>query len=1066
MKPNSTLRSYLALAGSSLLAISSASAADGTWDNNSAGNWTDIANWLGDAAYASGTDSTATFGDFITADRIVTLNAPITIGNITASDITHNYTISGANILTLDRSSGIPTINVTSGRTLTIGSEIAGLDGLQKSGLGTLSLTGTNSYTGTTTITSGILQLNFSITGAPTSNIISNSSVLSLGGGQLTVTGKASTTTSQTFASTSVTGGANTIANIANATANPQLVALGAITRSAGVTLNFSLPTGGQTASNGITTSNTTTNGTIGGWSTVGNVGWAGKTGDNITSGSVTYATTATAGTTAANYTDNNIDVTNSAGLIDNVITPNSLRFDTVGAFTMTLAAGDNIIGSGGILVTGTVGNNTSTITGGNLAGSASGELFIHQHNTTGTSSTLTIGSIIKNNGGATGLTKSGAGTLSLSGNNTYTGITTINTGTVLISHANALGTTAGNTTIAATGSTLTGGQLQLTGGITTAENITITGSSELSGSAAAISGTANNTNTLSGNITLSNLTGGVRIASGNAGARLNFTGTISQTGSSQALVFALGNAGGQNVTINNPIALNGGALSLGGNGSNVILKGVNATDGSGIGTTTINSGGVGLQLGISDAINTTATLTNNGNFNLANFNQTVNALAGASTGILRNTVAGTRTLTVGNGGGSGTYSGTIITGTGNIQLIKTGVGTQTLTGVNTYTGTTAVNGGTLELGVDNCLANSNVEIGAGTLKAAAGVNDTVGTLDATAAATINLGDSAATLAFANSSGVTGGVWAGALNITGTFVPGNDVDPGVGVNPGSIRFGVDNTGLTASQLADITVNGSGTYTLDAFGYLKASGGGPGPLDHFAISAISSPQTVGTPITGITLTAKDASNVTVTSFTGTVNFGGTGGFSGTSGTFTLGELTGVSVTPTIAGSGLTFTVTDPVSGKFGTATFNIQTQYAAWSGASDFDADTNGDGVRNGLAFLLGAANKNDSALSLLPKVSQSGGNLILDFTCLKVAGRGSATLKLQHSKDLGISDAWTDDEVAVPDAAGVAGVTDVVTFTVPTVNADPDLVDLRATIPASAAAPGTKLFGRLQGNNP
>ena len=809
MKPKNTLRSFLALAGSSLLAISSASAADGTWDTDAAGNWTDITKWLGDAAYASGINSTATLGNFITADRIITLNAPITIGNITASDITHNYTISGANILTLDRSSGIPTINVTSGRTLTIGSEIAGLDGLQKSGLGTLSLTGTNSYTGTTTITSGILQLNFSITGAPTSNIISNSSVLSLGGGQLTVTGKASTTTSQTFASTSVTGGANTIANIANATANPQLVALGAITRSAGVTLNFSLPTGGQTASNGITTSNTTTNGTIGGWSTVGNVGWAGKTGDNITSGSVTYATTATAGTTAANYTDNNIDVTNSAGLIDNVITPNSLRFDTVGAFTMTLAAGDNIIGSGGILVTGTVGNNTSTITGGNLAGSASGELFIHQHNTTGTSSTLTIGSIIKNNGGATGLTKSGAGTLSLSGNNTYTGITTINTGTVLISHANALGTTAGNTTIAATGSTLTGGQLQLTGGITTAENITITGSSELSGSAAAISGTANNTNTLSGNITLSNLTGGVRIASGNAGARLNFTGTISQTGSSQALVFALGNAGGQNVTINNPIALNGGALSLGGNGSNVILKGVNATDGSGIGTTTINSGGVGLQLGISDAINTTATLTNNGNFDLANFNQTVNALAGASTGIVKNTVAGTRTLTVGNGGGSGTYSGTIITGTGNIQLIKSGIGTQTLSGINTYTGGTRIDAGTLTLGhATDTLANAGaVNVNGGTL--ALGTNtDTVGTVTLT------------------SGSITG---SGAGELTGT---GSAFDVRSGTVSAKLGGSV---GLTKTTVGTVTLSGVNAYsgatnvnegrlTIDTSGSINASSG--------------------------------------------------------------------------------------------------------------------------------------------------------------------------------------------------------------------------------------------------
>ena len=70
----------------------------------------------------------------------------------------------------------------------------------------------------------------------------------------------------------------------------------------------------------------------------------------------------------------------------------------------------------------------------------------------------------------------------------------------------------------------------------------------------------------------------------------------------------------------------------------------------------------------------------------------------------------------------------------------------------------------------------------------------------------------------------------------------------------------------------------------------------GPLDHFAISPISSPQTVGTPITGITLTAQDASNNTVTGFTGTVTFGGTGGFSGTSANFTAGVLTGVERDP--------------------------------------------------------------------------------------------------------------------------------------------------------------------------
>ena len=88
------------------------------------------------------------------------------------------------------------------------------------------------------------------------------------------------------------------------------------------------------------------------------------------------------------------------------------------------------------------------------------------------------------------------------------------------------------------------------------------------------------------------------------------------------------------------------------------------------------------------------------------------------------------------------------------------------------------------------------------------------------------------------------------------------------------------------------------------------------------------------------------------------------------------------------------------------------------------------------------------------------GNLEISFTCLKVAGRGTSVLKLQYSKDLGITDAWAGHEVTVPDAAGMVG---SVTFTVPTVNGDPDLVDLKASIPASEAAPGTTLFGRLMG---
>jgi trimeric autotransporter adhesin len=419
----------------------------------------------------------------------------------------------------------------------------------------------------------------------------------------------------------------------------------------------------------------------------------------------------------------------------------------------------------------------------------------------------------------------------------------------------------------------------------------------------------------------------------------------------------------------------------------------------------------------------------------------------------------GNRQVTVTNAAATLTVGGVIANLDTNARsLTKAGDGTLELRGANSYTGATTVNAGTLKMGANNVIPNaSNVTIGAATLDANTRT-DTAGTLNVTGTdSVINLGAGAA-LAFANSSGVTAGVWAGTLDITGTFIAGNDVDPGLGVNPGSIRFGTDNTGLTVTQLAAISVNGSGagTYTLDAFGYLKPSGGGPGPVDSFEISAISSPQTVGTPITGITITAKDASNATATSFTGTVTFGGTGGFTGTSASFTAGVLSGVSVTPTVAGSNLTFTVDDGASHTGSASITTIQTQYQFWAGGALFNEDANGDGVSNGLAFLLGAGGPNDNALGLLPEVTESGGDLVLNFDMLDAASRGTATLSIEHSSDLDTGDPW--EATLVPDIDNT--INDVV-FDI----SGSGPLGVQATIPASKAADG-KLFGRLRANQP
>jgi hypothetical protein len=127
------------------------------------------------------------------------------------------------------------------------------------------------------------------------------------------------------------------------------------------------------------------------------------------------------------------------------------------------------------------------------------------------------------------------------------------------------------------------------------------------------------------------------------------------------------------------------------------------------------------------------------------------------------------------------------------------------------------------------------------------------------------------------------------------------------------------------------------------------------------------------------------------------------------------------------------------------------------GTVTFDGDTNNDGVRDGMAFLLGAANPDDDATGLLPTVSEDGsGGLVMTFSCLPVADRGDAKLHVEHSSDLGVSDVWLATADQVPDTTDAVadnGVTFVVTPGSPTNG-------VAATI-ASTEAAGDKLFGRL-----
>lgn len=157
------LHALLAVTGGVWFLNSQANAADGTWLGIS-GDWGQAGTWSG-GTIADGADFTANFtGVNITADQIINLDGDRTIGNITFTDSTssHNLTISGTGILTMDRTDLTkPTINITqAGRLLTINSVIAGNDGLLKSGAGTLvfGAESNNTFTGGFDISAGVVN--------------------------------------------------------------------------------------------------------------------------------------------------------------------------------------------------------------------------------------------------------------------------------------------------------------------------------------------------------------------------------------------------------------------------------------------------------------------------------------------------------------------------------------------------------------------------------------------------------------------------------------------------------------------------------------------------------------------------------------------------------------------------------------------------------------------------------------------------------------------------------------------------------------------------------------------
>jgi autotransporter-associated beta strand protein len=168
MKPKNTLHCFLLVASSSLLAVSSSHAADGTWNSDVTNSlWGTYTNWLSNTI-ADGSGSTAYFTNDITGDRTVTLDGDRTLTSVVFGDsdtatagswLLDNNANTNNNLILAGTTPGITVNALGTGKTATISAIIEGSAGLLKSGDGTLILSGANTYTGTTTVDGGTLAL-------------------------------------------------------------------------------------------------------------------------------------------------------------------------------------------------------------------------------------------------------------------------------------------------------------------------------------------------------------------------------------------------------------------------------------------------------------------------------------------------------------------------------------------------------------------------------------------------------------------------------------------------------------------------------------------------------------------------------------------------------------------------------------------------------------------------------------------------------------------------------------------------------------------------------------------
>jgi hypothetical protein len=131
-------------------------------------------------------------------------------------------------------------------------------------------------------------------------------------------------------------------------------------------------------------------------------------------------------------------------------------------------------------------------------------------------------------------------------------------------------------------------------------------------------------------------------------------------------------------------------------------------------------------------------------------------------------------------------------------------------------------------------------------------------------------------------------------------------------------------------------------------------------------------------------------------------------------------------------------------------------YDNWaSGGEAFGGDANGDGVADGMAWILGAASPSANARGMLPVAAKDGAFLTLNFK--RTNAYAPAKLYVQYCKDM---TGWTEYEIPASSNPNIgAGIEVTVTNDLP----NPDQVTVK--VPTALQSTKGTLFVRLRAAN-